>query len=116
MLSGYLPHALGHIRVATAQSDDGSLSIEDVLAIPDIAAGAWGEISSNVARRLGRVAHAANVLATDNLLPKAHEILLWLSDNQHSLKRIAFVIEHVPPDQFKAHMIHSFVEPTTVIA
>lgn len=115
VLEGYLSHSLGHIRLATAQSDDGSLSIEDILAIPDIAAGAWGDIASNLANRLGRVAHAANVLATDNLLPKAHEILLWLSDNRHSLKRLAFVIEHVPPTEFKAHMVHSFVEPTVVL-
>ena len=115
VLSGYLLHPVGHIRLATAQSDDGSLNVEDVLAIPDIAAGAWGEVSSNVASRLGRVAHATNVLATNNLLPKAHDVLLWLSDNRHALKRIAFVVEHVPPNQFKAHMIHSFVESTIVM-
>ena len=115
VLSGYVLHSLGHIRFGTAQSDDGSLMIEDVLAIPDIAAGAWGEISSNVAGRLGRVAHALNVKATENLLPKAHDVLLWFSDNRHKLKRMAFVIEYVPPNQFKAHMLHSFVEQPTVI-
>ncbi|MEZ6052590.1 MAG: hypothetical protein R3C02_14580 [Planctomycetaceae bacterium] len=110
VLTGYLPHQLGHIRIGTAQSDDGSMSIEDILAIPDIAAGAWSEISTSVSSRLGRVAHSVDVLATDNLLPKAHDILLWHSENQHNLKRIAVVIEHVPHDQFKAHLLHSFVE------
>lgn len=115
VLAGYLPHRLGHIRVATAQSDDGSLNIEDLLAIPDIAAGAWGEVSTNVSGRLGKVAHGANILATDNLLPKAHDILLWLADTRHNLKRIAFVIEHVPLNQFKAYMLHSFVEPAATL-
>lgn len=116
VLSGYLSHSVGHIRIGTAQSDDGSLNIEDLLAIPDVVAGAWAEVSSHVARRFGRLAHPVHVMATKNLLRKAHEILLWHSEARHSLKRIAFVIEHVPPDRFKAHMIHSLVETSTVIA
>lgn len=113
VLTGYLPHPLGHIRIGTAQSDDGSKCIEDLLAIPDIAAGAWSEISSSLSGRFGRVAHGINVLATESLLPKAHDILLWHSDNRHSLKRFAVVVEHVPPDQFKAHLLHSFIETET---
>lgn len=115
VLAGYLPHPLGHIRIGTAQSDDGSKSIEDLLAIPDIAAGAWAEVSKSVSSRLGRVAHGVNVLATDNLLPKAHDILLWLSEKQHRRKRITVVVEYVPPEQFKAHLLDSFVEPSTMV-
>src|SRR5690606_15885909 len=60
VLSGYLPHPLGHIRIGTAQSDDGSKAIEDLLAIPDIAAGAWSEVCNSVSSRFGRVAHGVN--------------------------------------------------------
>lgn len=42
--SGYLPHTCGHLRFGTTACDKGDLFLEDIVAIPDLAAGALSEL------------------------------------------------------------------------
>ncbi len=42
--SHYLTHTLGHLRVATATSDNGDRQVEDLLSIPDLAAGCVAQL------------------------------------------------------------------------
>lgn len=42
--SAYLVHPLGHIRFGTTSCDSGDLFLEDIVAIPDLAAGALSEL------------------------------------------------------------------------
>ena len=41
---------MGRLRCGTTKSDDGSLALEDIVAIPDLAAGAIGEVTEALDR------------------------------------------------------------------
>ena len=92
ILSHYLPHNLGHLRYGSTNSDDGSLFIEDITSIPDLAAGALNELASH-----GCLSHLRKDLKT--LLPlelslKARCIAGWIGDGRlHSLKRIVLALD-----------------------
>jgi hypothetical protein len=45
-LGAYLPRARAHILVGTSEIDTGHRGVEDLLAIPDLAAGAVGDFAS----------------------------------------------------------------------
>ena len=44
--SSYLSYDLEHLRCGTTRLDDGTISLEDLAAIPDLAAGALSEIGT----------------------------------------------------------------------
>jgi len=110
VMAHYLKHPMGHFRLATTQSDDGSLSLEDLAAIPDLAAGALAEVASVTSSEGGF--SSANLVSplSANVSEKAHAILAWLADGPHPLRRITFCVEHVPPDRFKAKLLRTALE------
>ena len=89
--SHYLRHTLGHLRYGSTKSDDGSFFIEDLAAIPDLAAGALNELTS----------HGSIPRSRDIRIPLSSELSLktqcitgWLGDGQlHPLKRIFLVLD-----------------------
>ena len=94
--SNCLPYAMGHLRVATAKQDSGDLSIEDLLAIADLAAG-----GTSAALQLmcgtGRAPLTGFWLprpATMNF--KTRAVLDWFSDNSQSLQRFVVLIDETP--------------------
>lgn len=87
----YLQHQMGHFRLATAQSDDGSLSVEDILSIPDLVSGATGELATAAWAR-GGIPKGLIVPLPDELSRKSVEIAMWLSDRRQPLKRMVFLI------------------------
>ena len=38
---------------------------------------------------------------------KAHAILAWLAEIHHPLKRLTFIVEGVPPDQFRVYLLRA---------
>ena len=52
IMSAYLEHSLGHLRVGTTASDSGTRDVEDFVAIADLAAGTLCEVL-NAHRRAG---------------------------------------------------------------
>lgn len=95
MGSQILAHAnknLGHFKMGTAKSDDGSLMLEDLLAIPDLAAGAFQEILSNL--RLTNANGKLVVAQHNNLIPnqKSKMIGAWLTNNEQNLIVINILI------------------------
>ena len=110
VMAYYLKHPIGHFRLATTRSDDGSLSLEDLAAIPDLAAGALAEVASVTAFEGGFVSANLVSLLSSNVSEKAHAILAWLADGPHPMRRLTFCVEHVPPDNFKAKLLHIVLE------
>jgi hypothetical protein len=49
--SNSLAHGLGHLRCGTTRSDDGTLALEDLVAICDLAAGAFCEVTTSMFSR-----------------------------------------------------------------
>ena len=108
-MSHYVTHQMGHFRLATTRSDDGSLSLEDLATIPDLAAGSLAEIASRTASEGGFP--CANLVSalSDKVSKKAHAVFAWLADGPHPLRKITFCIEHVPPDHFMAYLLRAYL-------
>ncbi|MBY0566017.1 MAG: hypothetical protein K2P70_01800 [Hyphomonadaceae bacterium] len=87
-------HSLGHLRCGTTRSDDGSLVLEDLCAIPDLAAGASCELLSVMAReQLFPVKGLVTPLRPSGFSPKTIVISNWLADRTRPLKRIIVVLD-----------------------
>ncbi len=91
--SNTLTHDLGHIRIGTMSSDDGSFALEDLAAITDLAAGSTCEAISAMARQgTFPVRGIVNRLPV-GLTSKTQRLLHWLSLLGCRLGRTVIVID-----------------------
>lgn len=97
MSSHYLQHELGHFRVGTTRSDDGTLLLEDLCAVPDLFAGSIAEILSNQSTT-GQPFNPF-VRASPDAKPKAVNTikLLWNKPDQN-LRSCCVCIDPVHPE------------------
>jgi hypothetical protein len=110
VLSQYLTCKPSRLQFATTRSDDGSLRLEDLAALPDLAAGCLAEITTSMS--------GSGLLAAPGILgpmdsgvsKKAHAIVGWLADNTHSLRKLSFAIDYVAPDGLKLKKLNLFLE------
>ena len=87
---------MGHLRCGTAKSDDGSLALEDLLAIPDLAAGAVSEFT-DVVRRQGAGPLSGLIQRLPPVLTwKTRFIMPWLNARDQSLTRLTCIIDGLP--------------------
>jgi hypothetical protein len=92
----YLPHPLETIRVGTTQSDDGTMDIEDFVAIADLVAGAVS-CALTASRDSGALpSNELKVPLPGDLPEKAGIILDWLADLSQPFKRLVLLIEPAP--------------------
>jgi hypothetical protein len=89
--SGYQSHPSGHLRFGTTACDNGDLFLEDIVAIPDLAAGALSEVPKiHSQSRISQIAmplrgHVSN---------KALAILGWLASGAHpTLHKLTLVVD-----------------------
>jgi hypothetical protein len=93
VFSNALTHDLGHLRVGTTRSDNGSLELEDLAAICDLAAGCTSEaVSAMKAKRLFPVRGIVNRLPS-GLTDKTQFLLEWLSTKDCRLRKTVIVID-----------------------
>lgn len=91
--SHYLLHDLRNARIATTEHDSEARRIEDLVAIPDLAAGALSHLlaESNKANALPT---GSGVTPSPTGLPdKVKIIQSWLADNSQPLRRLMYTIE-----------------------
>jgi hypothetical protein len=91
--SVHLEHDMGHMRVGTTLSDDGSLALEDLCAIADLAAGASCEMFGAMAKDGWRPVKGVVAPLPRGVAPKAHVIGQWLCFGQRSLQRSIVLFE-----------------------
>ena len=92
-LGHYSQHNLGHIRFGTTKNDNGSLQIEDLASIPDLVAGALGELLNKYGME-GVLPVERLVLPTPhNLSRKSVDICSWLAKGCTNLNRLCYLIE-----------------------
>jgi hypothetical protein len=93
--SHYLEHTLGHLRVATTHSDTGKRDLEDLVSIPDLAAGAICQVL-NESRSAGLfpVQGVISLMAGD-ASTKVQRLMNWFSDRRSNLKRLVISIEPI---------------------
>jgi len=103
--SQYLTFSLGHCRCGTSRCDDGSLQIEDFLAIPDMIAGALAE-------QMGLRSRDPSAFSTvfwmhrGDFSGKTGEITWWFADSRQPLKRLFCIID--PSASGKEHVFSWF--------
>jgi hypothetical protein len=90
--SHYLPHDMGKLRCGTTQSDDGSLCIEDLAAIPDLVAGATSELLSAYESDGIALRKLLITPAPARLSRKARAIMMWSADPWPRLGHLAYTI------------------------
>jgi len=96
--SNLLNHDLRHLRVATAEQDMGDLSLEDLLAIPDAAAGGLSDALSNMFAE-GAPPVGFEFLPSSTASAKAQRVLDWFADNTQPLRRMCVIIDQAPDTQ-----------------
>ena len=94
--SNCLPHALRHLRVATARQDNGDLSVEDLLSIADIAAGGLSTGLETMLGRRGAPLSGFLLPPPADVARKTRSVLDWFSDNTQPLRRIVLMIDEEP--------------------
>jgi hypothetical protein len=104
--STYLTFDMGHFRCGTTANDDGSNSLEDLAAVPDLIAGAIGE-QLQLASVEGCDASKIFWLHRGDFTRKTSFITLWLADSKQPLKRYFLKIDGVlDSSEFKWSWFH----------
>lgn len=86
-------HNFGHLRCGTTQSDDGTLWLEDIASICDLASGSIGEILTAMkGSHASLQAHVASPVPK-NLSWKARAIMAWQAHERSRLKRMTCLLD-----------------------
>lgn len=103
----YLAHNLGHFRFATARSDDGSRQIEDLLALPDFAAGWLPELLRAYQDAGAELSENVVTPPPDSLPAKTRHLLTWAARPSRGLQQVAVAVEpNVPSSAFLVRTLH----------
>jgi len=94
--SQYLSHDMGDLRCGTAEVDDGSRLIEDLISVPDLVAGALADVLNNNPEFESDPAVLGRIKRLENLSEKTRRILAWFTHSEYPLKRLVCVIERLP--------------------
>ena len=111
--SHYLQHDLGHLRIGTTKSDPGDRWLEDLTALPDLAAGALSETLTRYSME-NNVPHSDLITPpTESISRKAKDVMNWFSNNTRNLRRLVLLIEkdkNAPRLGLKTLRFHGLVD------
>lgn len=93
VLGHYAIHTLGHLRCGTTKCDTGLNDIEDLTAIPDLAAGAVSDLLTPV---VGSMRTGVITPLPINQKVKSTVIGNWLLNQNHRLKKLILTIDRKP--------------------
>jgi hypothetical protein len=93
-LNYYCSGPMGHFRFGTTTSDTGDLLIEDLAAVPDLAAGGLGEVLSLLAPHPESSSVGRLYLPGGGDVPaKVTDIATWLGNPSGNLQKLSLVID-----------------------
>lgn len=102
----YLQHNLGHFRFATSKSDDGSKQIEDLLALPDLAAGWLVDLLSAYPRDSSSLSEHVVLPPPSTLRGKSGRLMAWSADTGGKLRHVAVTVEsNEPQSRFRVRRL-----------
>lgn len=106
---------LGHLRCGTTKSDDGSLALEDLAALPDLVAGGTAEFLSALSRNGAGPLSPLIQRMPSRLTWKTRTIMGWSWEAGESLDRLVCVIDSRPGDPgWRATIPRWFASPGVV--
>lgn len=82
-----------HFRFGTAKSDDGTLRLEDLLALPDVAADAVSEVLESYGKARLTIPPALVVPMAQSVTGKSRYILSWLAHASSRLRKLNYAFE-----------------------
>lgn len=92
--SHYIPHPLGELGIATTKIDEGDRIEEDLVAIPDLVAGALSEMTTTLASSIGSyIPGNIAVPFFGEFSEKTEQILSWIWEDRHPLTRVVLLAE-----------------------
>ena len=98
----YVKWPLGKLHAGTTKLDEGDRLEEDLAAIADLAAGAFGELVMKLKPNSdGCVIEATTDELLSDVSRKSDVLLSWLTDNTQVLKRIALIFERRADGKFR---------------
>jgi hypothetical protein len=108
-----LSHNLGHIRFGTTGVvDPGDRQIEDLVALPDLAAGCVAELCTNTRTRMGIGASKMLLPASHHASVKALVIANWLAEGRHPLRKLLVLVEGTSTS-YKTKIINLYLDGPT---
>lgn len=96
LLSHYCTADMGHFRFGTTASDPGDLLIEDLAAVPDLAAGGLNAVLTELAPHPESSTVEALFVPPGGVPPKVSSIAGWLGTQSGTLSRVQVVIDEGP--------------------
>jgi hypothetical protein len=110
-LNHYSSHSMGRFQFGTTDVDNGSLEIEDLAALPDLAAGALSEVMTQIFDNRGVPLAQVHVPLPKAVPEKAHAILGWLADDgPHPLKKIVICVDQSGDTGYKVKFVSMYSE------
>ena len=90
----YIDHKLGELGIGTTILDEGDRLLEDLVAIPDLSAGALSEYLTALCDMCdGKIIGKFVYPSPRGITPKTEQIVSWLMDNTGKLKRLILLFE-----------------------
>jgi hypothetical protein len=89
----YVAHMMRHFRFGTSRSEDGTRILEDLIAIPDFAAGCLAELTQLYAKAGLFPGNNMLVPPPEGLSYKSRLLLDWLAFSGSSLRRLVYAFE-----------------------
>jgi hypothetical protein len=104
VISHYLPHRIRQVVLGTEKDDEPTKSLSDLIAIPDLACGAWCEFLTGVPA--GDFINAAPTIdvTLPRLSDRALTLLAWFVREDQPLRRLLCVIDEPLPENKLAYM------------
>lgn len=94
LLNHYCTGDMGHIRFGTTASDTGDLLIEDLAAVPDLAAGGLNEVLTRVGMDLDSEWPERVIAAIGGSVPpRIRNIANWLAGSSQTLAKVNIAID-----------------------
>ena len=88
----YLNHNLGHLKVGTTKSDDGSRLIEDLCSITDLAAGSYSDQHKTIETPSNKDLADIFWIYSPDYKKKTKNLIWWLSTSNKKLCKLCFKI------------------------
>lgn len=96
IMASILPNNIGDVTIMTSARDDGSRSLEDIVAIPDLVSGALPEVLTQM-RIDYNAGEGPRYYLPTGLSRKAGPVFEWYMESHHPLKRLVVIVDRAEP-------------------
>jgi hypothetical protein len=108
VVSSYLKYSLGHLRVGTTSVDDGTKLVEDLCAIPDLAAGAYSDQLKKSKSEFNSKIPPVFWINAPIFQEKTNNLSWWLATSKKRLCKLFFRFDYASEIRTDVQFYHFF--------